>query len=197
MAPKVYDRVKEYTVSTGIGGVTFVGAFNGFQKFSDVLTSGDTTYYVIEENDKWEVGIGTYGSNNLDRTTVLTSSNNGNKVSLGGSGVSITYPAGRAAFSDEVDYVSGVAAYSSGQAIINKTDISSVSSVANYASGQAIQNGADIVYVSGLAGGGSATVDQVNYVSGIAVYSSGQAITNKTDISTNSSDISYVSGVAN
>ena len=68
-----------------------------------LLTSGDTTYYVIEENDKWEVGVGTYGSNNLERTTVLASSNNGSKISLGGSGtVSIVYPADKAVFIDDL-----------------------------------------------------------------------------------------------
>ena len=200
MAPKVYDRVKEYTVSTGIGGITFVGAFNGFQKFSDVLTSGDTTYYVIEENDKWEVGIGTYGSNNLDRTTVLTSSNNGNKVSLGGSGVvSITYPAGRAAFSDEVDYVSGVAVYASGlvgggSATVDQVNY--VSGIAVYSSGQAITNKTDI----------STNSSDISYVSGVANYASGQAVDNESQISSvsgwadstflKSDDDTYVSGVA-
>ena len=74
MALKVYDRVKENTSTTGVGGLSLTGSPNGFQRFSDVLSSGDTTYYALEENDKWEVGIGTYGSDNLERTTVLTSS---------------------------------------------------------------------------------------------------------------------------
>jgi hypothetical protein len=211
MAPKVYDRVKEYTVSTGVGGITFVGAFNGFQKFSDVLLTGETTYYVIEENDKWEVGIGTYGSNNLERDTVLSSSNGGSKINLGGSGVvSITYPAGRAAFSDEVDYVSGIAVYSSGQAITNRADISTnssninyVSGVANYASGQAVDNESQISSVSGWADSTFIKVDDDSYVSGIATYASGQAIVNESDIATNTSNIStntarveYASGQA-
>ena len=211
MAPKVYDRVKEYTVSTGVGGITFVGAFNGFQKFSDVLLTGETTYYVIEENDKWEVGIGTYGSNNLERDTVLSSSNGGSKINLGGSGVvSITYPAGRAAFSDEVDYVSGIAVYSSGQAIINRVDISTnssninyVSGVANYASGQAVDNESQISSVSGWADSTFLKIDDDSYVSGVAVYASGQSISNQSNISTNTGNIStntakvnYASGQA-
>ena len=211
MAPKVYDRVKEYTVSTGVGGITFVGAFNGFQKFSDVLLTGETTYYVIEENDKWEVGIGTYGSNNLERDTVLSSSNGGSKINLGGSGVvSITYPAGRAAFSDEVDYVSGIAVYSSGQAITNRADISTnssninyVSGVANYASGQAVDNESQISSVSGWADSTFLKIDDDSYVSGVAVYASGQSISNQSNISTNTGNIStntakvnYASGQA-
>lgn len=102
MALKVGDRVRENTSSTGVGGLSLTGAPAGFQRFSAVLASGDTTYYTLEENDKFEIGIGTYGSNNLNRTTVLSSSNSGNKISLGGSGiVFITYPADRAVFENE------------------------------------------------------------------------------------------------
>jgi len=104
MALKIGDRVRENTSSTGVGGLSLTGAPAGFQTFSSVLASGDTTYYSLEENDKFEVGIGTYGSNNLERTTVLSSSNSGNKISLGGSGVVfITYPAAKAIFNSETD----------------------------------------------------------------------------------------------
>ena len=102
MALKIGDRVRENTSSTGVGGLSLTGAPAGFQRFSAVLASGDTTYYTLEENDKFEVGIGTYGSNNLERTTILSSSNSGNKISLGGSGVVfITYPADRAVIQNE------------------------------------------------------------------------------------------------
>ena len=102
MALKIGDRVRENTSSTGVGGLSLNGSPAGFQRFSDVLTSGDITYYSLEENDKFEVGIGTYGSNNLERTTVLSSSNSGNKITLGGSGVVfITYPAEKAVYNNE------------------------------------------------------------------------------------------------
>jgi hypothetical protein len=102
MALKVGDRVRENTSSTGVGGLSLTGAPAGFQRFNVILASGDTTYYALEENDKFEVGIGTYGSNNLERTTVLSSSNSGNKISLGGSGVVfITYPADKSVYEDE------------------------------------------------------------------------------------------------
>jgi len=104
MALKIGDRVRENTSSTGVGGLSLTGAPAGFQRFSAILASGDITYYSLEENDKFEVGIGTYGSNNLERTTVLSSSNSGNKISLGGSGiVFITYPASKAIFNSESD----------------------------------------------------------------------------------------------
>ena len=102
MALKVADRVRENTSSTGAGGISFTGSPAGFQTFSSVLTSGDITYYTIEENDKWEVGIGTYGSSNLERNYILGSSNSGNKISLGGSGtVFITYPAEKSVYRNQ------------------------------------------------------------------------------------------------
>jgi len=122
MALKVADRVRENTSSTGVGGLSLTGSPAGFQRFSAVLASGDTTYYTIEENDKFEVGIGVYGSDNLERTTVLASSNSGDKISLGGSGiVFITYPASKALFNNENDqFVLGASGiqFASGNSLI-------------------------------------------------------------------------------
>jgi hypothetical protein len=104
MALKVADRVKQTTLSTGVGGISLSGSVDGFQDFSDALSDNDTTFYVIEENDEFEVGLGTYGSNSLSRDIVFSSSNGDSKLSLGGSGVvSVTYPADRSVFknSDE------------------------------------------------------------------------------------------------
>lgn len=218
MPIKVGDRVKEFTVSTGIGGISFTGPYNGFQRFDDVLTSGDNTYYVIEENDKWEVGIGTYGSNNLERTTVLTSSNGGSKISLGGSGsVSIVYPASEAVFNDDFVYVSGKIVQTVGVSGISVSKIGDlvhisaapVQNTANYASGQAIENQSQISSVSGWAGvyadAGDASVsgwadstflksDDDTYVSGVASYASGQSIANENDIVATSGIAAYASG---
>lgn len=190
MARKVYDRVKEYTASTGIGGISFIGAFTGFQSFDSVFTSGDTTFYVIEEHNQWEVGIGTYGSHNLERDTVLSSSNNGSKINLTGSGVvSVTYPASQVFFADDVVDVSGVAYYASGQAVINQDDIVAVSGLIGTAdflpggSGALIdQNTDQISSVSGWADSTFLKVDDDTYVSGIASYASGQAVLNQGDI---------------
>ena len=101
MSLKVGDRIRQNTLSTGVGGVSLVGDIPGFKRFSDVLSSGDITYYVIEENDKFEVGVGIYGSDNLERFHVLSSSNSGNKIELGGSGaVFVTYPADKSVIRD-------------------------------------------------------------------------------------------------
>ena len=73
MALKVGDRIKQYTTSTGTGDISFTGTATGFAAFSSVLNSGDLTYYTITENDKWEVGIGTFGDGNMVRTATVKS----------------------------------------------------------------------------------------------------------------------------
>ena len=67
MALKVADRVKQLTSSTGTGDVSFSSTAAGFRSFSSVLSTNDTTYYCIEENDKWEVGWQWRGLYNLSR----------------------------------------------------------------------------------------------------------------------------------
>lgn len=96
MAFIVADRVKETTTSTGTGTITLGGSSAGFQSFA-VIGNGNTTPYVIQGTSEWEVGIGTYTSSGttLSRDTVLSSSNNGNKVnfSAGSKDVFVSYPA--------------------------------------------------------------------------------------------------------
>ncbi|HIK66625.1 MAG TPA: hypothetical protein EYF95_01495, partial [Flavobacteriales bacterium] len=102
MALTLADRIKQYTTSTGSGDISFTGTPAGFASFSSVLSVGDLTYYCIEESDKWEVGIGTYGSDNMVRSYVLDSSNSGSHISLGGSGiVFVTYPADKSVYRDQ------------------------------------------------------------------------------------------------
>ena len=86
MALVVKDRVKETTTTTGTGAITLAGAVAGFQAFSGVLSDSDTTYYAIVHRDtaEFEVGLGTYSSSTLTRTTVLESSNSGNAVNFTG-----------------------------------------------------------------------------------------------------------------
>ena len=95
---KVFDRVKEFTNVTGVGDITTTGAYPAFQRFSDVFTVGDTTFYSIVDgiNGTWESGLGTYkAANTIERTKVLESSNSGLKVSfqVGEKTVFVTYPA--------------------------------------------------------------------------------------------------------
>ena len=104
MARIVKDRIKQPSTTTGTGTITLSGSVAGFQAFS-VLENGNTTFYCIEDANgiAFEVGIGTYTSNTLARTTILESSNNGNAISLtsGTHTAFVTYPAERAGFNDE------------------------------------------------------------------------------------------------
>ena len=110
MALVVKDRVKETTTTTGTGAVTLAGAVAGFQAFSGVLSDSDTTYYSIVHRDtaEFEVGLGTYSSSTLTRTTVLESSNSGNAVNFtaGTKDIFITYPAEKSVYLDANDVLS-------------------------------------------------------------------------------------------
>lgn len=100
MALVLADRVRDTTTTTGTGTITLSGtAPTGYQNFS-VVGNGNTTYYTINADSQWEVGIGTYSSTGptLSRNTVLASSNGGALVdfAVGTKDVFITYPAEKA-----------------------------------------------------------------------------------------------------
>ena len=104
MPIKIADRVKETSLTQGVGTLTLSEAFGGFQSFSSAIGDGNSTYYVIENESRWEVGIGTYtsSSNTLSRDTVLRSSSGTSKIDI--SGVAIVfcgYPADKAVIRGE------------------------------------------------------------------------------------------------
>jgi len=80
------DRVRDTCSTTGTGAVTVTGtAPTGYRTFSTVCAVSDTLDYFIQHRtaDEWEVGLATYSaSNELTRTTVLSSSNAGAAVNL-------------------------------------------------------------------------------------------------------------------
>ena len=86
------DRVRQTTTSTGTGTITLDGSVEGFQSFA-VIGNSNTTYYTIAGGTQWEVGIGTYSSGTLARTTVISSST-GSKLDLaaGTKDVFVTLP---------------------------------------------------------------------------------------------------------
>jgi hypothetical protein len=107
MALVIKDRVKETTTTTGTGTLTLAGAASGYQSFA-AIGNANTTYYAITDQatGDWEVGIGTYTATGttLSRDTILASSNSGAAVTLaaGIKNVFATYPAGKAAFVDDI-----------------------------------------------------------------------------------------------
>ena len=103
MALRIFDRVKQVSSSTGTGNITLGGTPNGFQSFSDVFTSGDTTYICIENGANWEVSRATYGvagSGTLSRDAVLDSSTGAAINLTGRSIVFCTVPAAKYAYLD-------------------------------------------------------------------------------------------------
>lgn len=76
------DRAKETTSTTGTGPVALLGPVAGSQAFASIAVTGDLVAYAIIGTTEWEVGIGTYAANAIQRTTVLASSNAGALVSF-------------------------------------------------------------------------------------------------------------------
>tara|TARA_R100000808_G_scaffold1563_1_gene7014 strand:- start:1413 stop:3074 length:1662 start_codon:yes stop_codon:yes gene_type:complete len=106
---KIASRVKQQTTTTGTGTVDLDTSVDGFQSFVDGIGDGNTTYYVLESGDSWEVGVGTVtdaSPDTLSRDTVLASSNSGSKISLADtSDVFCTQPASKAVLLDSDDRV--------------------------------------------------------------------------------------------
>ena len=102
MALIIADRVKETTITEGTGTITLSGAtFGGFQSFSSAIGDGNTTYYCIQNEANFEIGIGTYSSNTLSRDTIFQSSNSDNKISISGTAIVFcVVPADRLVFKD-------------------------------------------------------------------------------------------------
>jgi hypothetical protein len=101
MAFVLADRVRDTTTTTGTGTVTLSGtAPTGYQTFGAGIGNGNNTYYTINADSQWEVGIGTYTASGttLSRNTVLASSNGGALVdfAIGIKDVFCDYPAEKA-----------------------------------------------------------------------------------------------------
>ncbi len=102
MALVISDRVKETTTTSGTGSITLGGAVGGFVSFSSAIGEGNKTYYVIENDTRWEIGVGTYSSGSLSRDTVLSSSSGSSKIELSGvSFVFVALPASKTNIWDE------------------------------------------------------------------------------------------------
>ena len=80
---KINNRARELTSSVGLDPILLQGAVTGFTTFSSFMSNGDETYYFLLYNGGYEIGIGTYNSNNtLSRDTVIYSSIINQKLDL-------------------------------------------------------------------------------------------------------------------
>ena len=109
MALIIADRVKETTITTGTGTISLSGrTFGGFQTFAEAIGNGNITYYCIQNDSQFEIGLGTYTSstNSLSRDTVFQSSNSDNKININGVGIVFcVVPADKLVYKDDDDAV--------------------------------------------------------------------------------------------
>ena len=108
MALVLNDRVKVLSTATGNSQSTFAinnSVLTGFETFATGIGVGNTTYYCIfnQGTNEFEIGLGTLSSTtNLQRTTIISSSNSDNVVDFqsGTKDVFCTLPASKAVYLD-------------------------------------------------------------------------------------------------
>lgn len=82
--------IRETTATTGTGTLT-LSAYTGYARFSDVFSTSDLVYYVIQDGTNRECGIGTVGAaNTLARTTILEKIDGGVRTVSPGTGISVS-----------------------------------------------------------------------------------------------------------
>src|SRR5688572_33038860 len=91
--PRLFDRVKETSVSTGTGNLALDGAAVKYLAISDRYADEAFFFYTVEHAslDEWEVGYGSYEAtgNELVRVEVIASSNADALVNFTAGGVTI------------------------------------------------------------------------------------------------------------
>lgn len=94
--PKIADRVKETSTSTGTGTINLGGAATGYRAFSSAFVTTDVVYYCIEDGTNWEVGYGTLTTGTpwtLSRNLLASSTGSLISFAAGSKNVFCTAPA--------------------------------------------------------------------------------------------------------
>ena len=101
MALQLKDRIYTLCTTTGRGDAIIGATKEGYSGWEGI-TFGNTVYYCITDDTAWEVGYGNYmnrGSTQAISRTVLSSSDNNEKIPLSGnSSIFCTYPSEKAVY---------------------------------------------------------------------------------------------------
>ena len=82
---KLFERIKENSVTVGDGNIVLNGAADGFSAFGDYYSYNDVVYYAITDGTRYEVGSGQYVLDASNKAIVrfpFQSTNGNNKVSF-------------------------------------------------------------------------------------------------------------------
>ena len=143
------DKVKVRTRTAGLASFVLEDAILGFRGFEAVGNNNQTYYSVADSIGNWEIGLGTYSqsTSTLTRESILTSSNNNQKINFAGGTktLSVTFPselantfvvnissesaAGGAAlrFSDGGGSIDNVNLIGGAGVVVSRTDASNIS----------------------------------------------------------------------
>ena len=104
---KVFDRIKEFSITPGTGVFQLEGAAYGYRAFSSVYNSGDICYYAAVCDNVYEIGSGVYSFDGTSHTLsrhVIASTNANALVDFPNltKEVFVTYPANFSLFSDRL-----------------------------------------------------------------------------------------------
>lgn len=114
--PKLVNRAKMTTATSGTGLITLGSASPGYQSFADAgVVDSDVVRYVIEDGTSWEIGTGAYFAGTLTRV-VSESSNSNAALNLSGSAV-VFVSAVASDFASSLDGGSASSVYTAGQSI--------------------------------------------------------------------------------